>query len=93
MISLQKILDIPLEQTSDGTIRIKGTRINLESVIYSFKQGDCPTEILESFPTLSLSNIYGAIYYYLEHVDLIEQYLKDQDEESRELRRVFESRS
>jgi len=50
MVRCGEKLEVPPAQTSDGTIKIKGTRINLGSIIYRLKKGGSPAEILEGFP-------------------------------------------
>ena len=93
MISIEEKQDVPLILTNDGTIKIRGSRVTLDSIIYSFRQGDSPVQIQESFPTVGLGDIYGAIYYYLEHTDAIEEYLKNQEDEAGETRRVIEAQT
>lgn len=61
----------------DGGYYIAGTRISLDSVVYSFNQGNSPERILEQFPLLDkLANVYGTIAYYLDHKAEIDQYLE-----------------
>lgn len=69
----------------DGGYYVAGTRISLDSVVYSFKEGLSPEAIREDFPPLKLSQIYGAIASYLDHEAEIDKYLEDS-------RREFESR-
>ena len=49
----------------DGAYRITGTRVSLDSVVYAFLNGSAPESIVESFPALTLEQVYGAITYYL----------------------------
>ena len=51
----------------EKVFRIKGTRVALDSVIYLFLEGRSPEAIQDAFPALSLSQVYGAIAYYLDH--------------------------
>lgn len=69
----------------DGGYYVAGTRISLDSLVYSFKAGLSPEAIQEDFPLLKLSQIYGAIASYLDHEAEIDKYLEDS-------RREFESR-
>jgi hypothetical protein len=41
-----------------------------------FWEGDTPESIVQSFPVLTLEQVYGAIAYYLRHQDTIDSYLK-----------------
>src|SRR6267143_4199474 len=55
--------------------RIKGTRVALDSIIYQFQQGRSPEAIQGAFPVLSLSQVYGAIAFYLDHQAELDKYL------------------
>jgi uncharacterized protein (DUF433 family) len=59
----------------DGGYWIKGTRISLDSIVYAFLAGQTPESIVQSFPTLTLRQVYGAITFYLENRELIDAYL------------------
>jgi uncharacterized protein (DUF433 family) len=72
----------------DGAYRIAGTRVSLDSVVYAFRRGASPESIQRSFPLLTLEQIYGAIAFYLAHVEEIDQYLSAGEEEFEELRRA-----
>lgn len=43
---------------------VEGTRISLDSVIYAFRNGLSPESIAQSFPLLTLEQVYGAIAVY-----------------------------
>ena len=46
----------------NGGYYVAGTRISLDSVVYSFNRGKSPEQILEGYPLLgSLARVYGAI--------------------------------
>lgn len=61
----------------NGGYWIRGTRISLDSVVYAFLAGQTPESIVQSFPTLTLRQVYGAITYYLENRELIDAYLAE----------------
>jgi uncharacterized protein (DUF433 family) len=59
-------------------IRIKGTRIGIESVLYEYiYRNKTAEQIAERFPTLELEQIYATILYYLHNREKIEAYLLD----------------
>ena len=65
-----------VEQRDHG-FWIAGSRVSLESVIFAFLDGVSPeTIVAESFPVLSLEQVYGAITYYLSHRTKIDAYLQ-----------------
>lgn len=77
----------------DQVYRIKGKRVALDSIIYQFQQGRSPEAIQDTFPALSLSQVYAAIACYLDHQDELDAYLAHNEateaEFSRELARLF----
>ena len=77
----------------DQVWRIKGTRVALDSIIYQFREGRSPEAIHDAFPALSLSQVYGAIAFYLDHQGELDEYLAHQEatEEqfSQEMDRLF----
>jgi uncharacterized protein (DUF433 family) len=59
---------------------VAGTRIGLDVIVHEFQAGKSPEAILQSHSSIgSLARVYGAITFILEHPDLVEVYLKDQE--------------
>lgn len=59
-------------------IRVKGTRVGIESVLYEYLHREQTAEaIAERFPTLELEQVYAAILYYLRNQKEMNQYLAD----------------
>ena len=89
---------ITLNQTTslfadrDGTVRLTGSRIPLDTVVYEFNQGATAEQIQDSFASLSLRSIYGAIAFYLEHQEAVDEYLRRRAQEAAELQHKIESR-
>lgn len=52
-----------------------GTRISLDSIVYSFRKGLLPKSIAQSYPLLDLEQVYGAITFYLANRSDIDAYL------------------
>ena len=69
-----------IEQRNGGYY-VAGTRISLDSVVYSFNEGQSPEAIQEDFPSLKRSQIYGAIAFYLDHQPEIDKYLEETEHE------------
>ena len=74
----EQTISIPLAVTEQGTIRIKGSRVSLDSIVHHFKLGATAEQIVQSFPSLSLGDVYSSIAYYF-HV-------------ARKLRRIWNSK-
>ncbi len=51
----------------NGGFYVAGTRVSLDSIVYSFRAGDSPETIRQSFSSLTLEQVYGAITFYLAH--------------------------
>ena len=51
----------------NGGYYVTGTRVSLDSIVYSYKEGESPETIRQNFPSLSLEQVYGAITFYLAH--------------------------
>jgi uncharacterized protein (DUF433 family) len=67
------------------TLRIKGTRIPLERVVYAFEQGQSPEEIVYGFPSLRLADVYAVIACYLHNREPIDDYLTEQERAADEI--------
>ena len=70
----------------EGVYRISGTRVSLDSVVYAFLRGATPESIAQSFPVLTLEEVYGAIAFYLGHLTEVEPYLQEGEREFEALR-------
>jgi uncharacterized protein (DUF433 family) len=64
-----------------GGYYVAGTRISLDSVVYSFNEGQSPEAIQENFPSLKLAQIYGAVAFYLDHQAEIDKHLEETERE------------
>lgn len=58
-----------------GGLFVAGTRVSLDSVVVCFHEGASPGGIVQSFPALNLSQVYGAIAYYLENEKAVDEYI------------------
>lgn len=82
---------VPLNQDAEGTVCLTGTRVTFDTLIAAFKKGNTAEQIQDSFPSLSLSHIYGAIAWYLDHQAEAEDYLKERQAEADAIRQEIES--
>jgi len=58
---------------------VSGSRISLASIVYAFLNGQTAESIAQSFPTLGLEQVYGAITYYLAYRSEIDAHLRETD--------------
>jgi uncharacterized protein (DUF433 family) len=64
----------------NGGYYVAGTRISLDSVVYSFERGNSIEAIQKDLPLLRLSQIYGAIAFYLDHQEAVRSYLEAKEQ-------------
>jgi uncharacterized protein (DUF433 family) len=57
-------------------IRIKGTRVGIETVLDDYLNGASPEEIAARYRTLTLEQVYATITYYLHNQAQIDAYLE-----------------
>jgi uncharacterized protein (DUF433 family) len=74
-----------VEQRS-GAYFIAGTRVSLDSVVYAFLRGESPEGIAESFPTLNLEQIFGALAFYMANREVVDRYLSEGEREFEAMR-------
>jgi len=80
-------LDGILQQNTHGIWRVSGTKVSLDSLIYSFLDGCSPEAIAQDFPIVPLADVYLVIGYYMKNSAEVDAYLQEQrrlDDESRE---------
>ena len=83
---------IPLIRGGDGVMRVRGTRITLDSVVSAFSEGATAEEIAQQYPSASLADIYQVIGYYLRHETELEEYFSRRRQNIQETKRANESR-
>lgn len=64
--------------TCGGKARIAGHRIRvLDIVAWHEHQGMSADEIVSQFPSLTLADVYIALAYYFDHIEEIQQEMRD----------------
>ena len=82
---------VPLE-TKEGVVRVSGTRVPLDTIVYKFEEGATPEEIALRFPSLKLADVYSVIGYYLRRREQVRAYLQQREARAEEIRRQNEAR-
>src|SRR2546425_12369893 len=72
----------------EGTYRIDGTRVSLDSVVYAYRRGASPESIQRSFPSLNLEEVHGALAFYLSHQAEIDKCLAEGEAEFENLQQA-----
>ena len=52
---------VPLRTDEHGVLRVGKTRVPLDTLVYAFNQGASAEEIVLSYPTLELGDIYAVV--------------------------------
>lgn len=76
----------------DGVIRVGGTRVRLDTVVFAYNDGATAEEIVEQYPSLKLADVHVVIGYYLENRDEVEKYLGERQEYREQVRQMNEAR-
>src|SRR5260370_35545560 len=65
-----------MERWDGGCSRI-GSRVPIDRVVWEYRNGEDPATIQSHYPTLSLEQVNGAIAFYLNHKDEVEQVMEE----------------
>ena len=83
---------VPLSEDKAGVLRVTGTRVSLDSIIFAFDEGATPEEIVQQYSTLDLKDVYAVISYYLQNQNEVEKYIEQRKVVRQELKKEIESR-
>ncbi|AFZ56374.1 DUF433 domain-containing protein [Anabaena cylindrica FACHB-243] len=72
---------------SPGDIRLKNSRIGIETILYEYIDcGRSPEEIAQIYKSLSLEQVYATILYYLQNKEVISDYMNNWIEHGHKMR-------
>jgi uncharacterized protein (DUF433 family) len=91
MMKLELTQTVPLTLTDEGTIRVTGSRVSLDSIIHHYRLGAAAEQIAFKFQGVQLADINSTIAYYLTHREAVEDYLRQQESKGDALQRQLES--
>jgi uncharacterized protein (DUF433 family) len=60
----------------EGAYRVADTRVSLDSLVYLFREGLSAESMVESYPSLTLEQVHGALAFYLRNQREIDAYLE-----------------
>jgi uncharacterized protein (DUF433 family) len=69
----------------DGGYYVAGTRVSLDSLVYSFRSGESPETIQQQFLSLTLEQVYGAIAFYLGRQAEVDTNIREGEEQIKQL--------
>ena len=82
---------VPLVQLETGGVRVRNSRVTLETIVHRMQVGDTVEEIHDSFPTVSVTQIEEILAWYYDNKTEADEYLQEIDELLRRLRAEAES--
>lgn len=82
---------LPIRADERGALRVGSSNVLLDLVIRAFDDGTTPEAIVQSYPSLTLPDVYAVIAYYLRHPKEVQEYLAQREKEAEEIRRRIES--
>ena len=65
---------VPLVEGADGVMRVRGTRVTVDTVFAAFREGATPEQIVQQYPSIPLADVYQVIGYCLRHSSELEAY-------------------
>ena len=80
-------IPLPLKMDKTGVARVGGTRVTLDTVVRAFMRGATAEEVAQQYPSLSLSDVYATISYYLQNREDVERYLEKRRKHARAVKR------
>src|SRR5690348_1077517 len=83
---------VPVVTGEDGVLRIRGTRITLDTIVDAFSEGATAEEIAQQYPSASLADVYQAIGYYLRHSEELNAYFSDRRRLAAKVKAINESK-
>jgi uncharacterized protein (DUF433 family) len=82
---------VPLVQWEDGSIRVRGSRVTLDTIVARMQLGDTVEEIHKGFPTVSVAQIKEILAWYFDNKPDADDYLREEEAEAEDIRKRIES--
>lgn len=94
MTATLQIQPVSLPLTSDkyGVVKVGGTRVTLDTIVKAFLRGATAEEIAQQYPSVSLSDVYATISYYLQNQKEVDAYLAKRKKQAQAVKAENEKR-
>ena len=83
---------VPLVQLETGGVRVRNSRVSLETIVIRMQMGDTVERIHSGFPTVSISQIKEILAWYFDNQADVDEYIRQGQEEAERIFQWFESR-
>lgn len=75
------------------TLYVRTTRIPVDTVVQAYHAGETPEEIVSSYDTLDVADVYAVIAHYLRNRTVFDEYLAHRRERADRLREEIMARN
>lgn len=82
--------NVPLVQLENGAVRVRNSRVTLETIVIRSQMGDSIERIHSGFPTVSISQIKEILDWYHDNKAEADEYLQQVEENGERLRQWIE---
>src|ERR1044072_1270592 len=82
---------VPLVQLENGAVRVRNSRVTLETIVHRMQVGDTVEEIHDGFPTVSVTQIKQILAWYYDNKADADEYLQEIEDLLGRLRQEAES--
>ena len=82
---------VPLVQLETGGVRVRNSRVSLETIVIRTQMGDTVERIHSGFPTVSISQIKEILSWYFDNKAAADEYLEQVEVEGERIRQRIES--
>lgn len=82
---------VPLVQLENGAVRVRNSRVTLETIVIRSQMGDTVERIHSGFPTVSISQIKAILAWYFDNKSDVDEYLRELEEETERIFQRIES--
>ena len=72
-------LTLPLQEDEHGVLRVTGSRVPVDLLIYAYRNGATAEEMVLDYPTLKLADIHAVLSFYLLNQADVDAYLETQE--------------
>jgi uncharacterized protein (DUF433 family) len=79
-----------LEAHASDDVRITGTRVGLEHLVWAYNDGFTAEELAMQYRTVTLEQVHAVLAYYLANRSAVDEYLRQCVERSEKFRRELD---
>ncbi len=79
-----------LEVHASDDVRIRGTRVGLEHLVWAYNDGFTAEELAMQYRTVTLEQVHAVLAYYLANRSVVDEYLRQCVERSENFRRELD---